>query len=57
MEHSDLPRLKAELEINQCHLADVRDAMDILQREWDELQVARHALVNQILMRQYEAEG
>ena len=57
MEHSEIPRLKAELEINQCHLAEVRDAMDILQREWDELQVARHALVNQILMRQYEAEG
>jgi hypothetical protein len=57
MEHSDLPRLKAELEINQCHLADVRDAIDALNREWDELQVARHALVNQILMRQYEQEG
>jgi hypothetical protein len=44
----ELFRLKAELTINQCHLADVRDARAELDRQWTALQLARTALISQI---------
>lgn len=45
----ELFRLKAELQLNACHLSDVRDAIADLNREWDELQLIRRGIADQII--------
>ena len=41
----DAARIKMLLTLNDCHLADVRDANTRLAKEWDRLQVERQRLL------------
>lgn len=45
----ELFELKASLQVNACHLSDIRDAITILNREWDELQEYRTGLIKEIV--------
>jgi phage shock protein A len=45
MIEKDLFEIKAELQQNQNHLNDVRDAQKALAQEWDRLQAERQLLI------------
>lgn len=46
----DLFTLQAELQQNQLHLNDVRDASKALAQEWDRLQEERQQLIGRIAL-------
>lgn len=45
----ELFELEASLQVNTCHLSDIRDAITILNREWDELQEYRTGIIAKIV--------
>ncbi len=50
MIEKDLFTLQAELQQNQHHLNDVRDAQKALAQEWDRLQEERQQLIGRIAL-------
>lgn len=50
MIEKDLFTLQAELQQNQLHLNDVRDAQKALAQEWDRLQGERQQLIGRIAL-------
>jgi len=50
MIEKDLFTLQAELQQNQLHLNDVRDAQKALAQEWDRLQEERQQLIGRIAL-------
>ncbi len=50
MIEKDLFTLQAELQQNQHHLNDVRDAQKALAQEWDRLQEERQLLIGRIAL-------
>lgn len=50
MIEKDLFTIQAELQQNQNHLNDVRDASKALAQEWDRLQEERQQLIGRIAL-------
>ena len=50
MINKDLFEIKAELQQNQNHLNDVRDAQKALAQEWDRLQAERQQILGRIAL-------
>jgi len=48
--NKDLFEIKAELQQNQNHLNDVRDAQKALAQEWDRLQAERQQILGRIAL-------
>lgn len=42
--------LRWQIQLNQCHLNDVRDARAALDREWSELQAERQRLIGELAL-------
>lgn len=40
---------KWKIQLNACHLADVRDAIEACNREWDALQEERQGLLARVV--------